>query len=648
MENKIKNAGSRICLFIKAAYLAVVRFIRKYLLGRDMKIRDILDIDTLIIPPNGPAPTNNPPAWDQQPNINFSSLESKSYDMNDISSDADSDPITFTMNTGTAALPTGVTWDAGTGILSYDGVGGDDDTSGHIITLDDGIDTTDSTAFGISIGAVDGYPRIAAGRIGTRDFDSEPEKSYVAQAHFAVINTQPRGSGSPTETETMLAALLSVNPDLTVYLYTDLQEGGFDSGSDEDVRLQSLTGPSNGGSWTPNDGYARDTSGVRISTFGDSTTINITRNMIPHADGRRFPEWKADHEIQVYWLDPHNSPGDTRIHLYNDVTDHKPLTDRTDLDRDGNNDEGRSEWQFGEVGFEIANQWREGHGDFFDRVRENNPDNSDLLIHVNATTWSNETSDPNPANWVGPHTFYDQTVNGGWCENLSHQTSFNFSGINVTTNGVLTSNPDFGSFRMAQNCINFVLRDTLAPKHVMAQWTVGINPASRNPIVGTNMTSASMGLMRWGLCGCLLTDAYFYATPTNFEFNRMILWDEQGVINQGTTGLSREWLGAPIDDSQLVQETALGGSSVWLGSDSNGIFKREFTNGLVLVNSSNSLTGSISITVKVGADEANGELEQGKWRRINGLQDPSYNDGTTVDAGVLTIPAINGIVLERV
>ena len=122
--------------------------------------------------------------------------------------------------------------------------------------------------------------------------------------------------------------------------------------------------------------------------------------------------------------------------------------------------------------------------------------------------------------------------------------------------------------------------------------------------------------------------------------------DMGGLINQGTTGLSKGWLGQPVDDSMLTQMLASPGvTTAWLGTDSNGIFKREYDNGWVGVNSSR--TTDITIPVVVGANEAAGELESGKWRRFQGYQNPTVDDGSTITSD-LTIPAIGGVCLVRV
>ncbi len=64
---------------------------------------------------------------------------------------SDSDPITYSLNTGAAPLDAGWTWTAGTGILAYDGIGIVGQSADHIFTLDDGSDTTDSDSTNVSI-----------------------------------------------------------------------------------------------------------------------------------------------------------------------------------------------------------------------------------------------------------------------------------------------------------------------------------------------------------------------------------------------------------------------------------------------------------------------------------------------------------------
>lgn len=107
-------------------------------------------ISNAISPPAVP-PLNNPPVWDSQPSVVFTQGTGSTYDFNNIASDPDMDSISFTLNTGAVSLPTGVTWDAGTGILTYNGSGPVATTSGHIATVSDGTDSTASSSFSIVI-----------------------------------------------------------------------------------------------------------------------------------------------------------------------------------------------------------------------------------------------------------------------------------------------------------------------------------------------------------------------------------------------------------------------------------------------------------------------------------------------------------------
>jgi len=124
------------------------------------------------------------------------------------------------------------------------------------------------------------------------------------------------------------------------------------------------------------------------------------------------------------------------------------------------------------------------------------------------------------------------------------------------------------------------------------------------------------------------------------------LIDETGLVNTSTTLLSKGFLGKRVGLSQSQQEDITKQSSVWRGSDNNGIFKAEFDNGLVLVNTTNA-TGFITIPVFSGADENNGELEAGKWTRFQGFQDPSHNNGQAVNIA-LTINSGDAYILLRV
>lgn len=126
-----------------------------------------------------------------------------------------------------------------------------------------------------------------------------------------------------------------------------------------------------------------------------------------------------------------------------------------------------------------------------------------------------------------------------------------------------------------------------------------------------NITSNALGINeyrwnRYGLASCLMDDGYYMVTVDD-GYAEQRWYDEFDVD-----------LGHAIDPPQ---------TQAW----SNGVYKREFQNGLVLVNP----RGNGTKTVNVG---------QG-WKRFSGQQDPSHNNGQPVTS--LTLNDADGIILVR-
>lgn len=83
-----------------------------------------------------PPATNAPPAWRTIPTITFTQGVAASISIAAYVSDADGDALAITKNS--AALPPGVTYNATSKSLVYDGTGAVGSTSGHVFTADDG------------------------------------------------------------------------------------------------------------------------------------------------------------------------------------------------------------------------------------------------------------------------------------------------------------------------------------------------------------------------------------------------------------------------------------------------------------------------------------------------------------------------------
>jgi hypothetical protein len=101
-------------------------------------------LSSLVILP-AETPFNSPPQIDEPLDVRFVQGTASTVDFNDRTSDPDLDSLTFSLNTGAVSLPTGVTWDAPSGVLSYDGAGGDALSTGHELTIDDGTESIQQT-----------------------------------------------------------------------------------------------------------------------------------------------------------------------------------------------------------------------------------------------------------------------------------------------------------------------------------------------------------------------------------------------------------------------------------------------------------------------------------------------------------------------
>jgi hypothetical protein len=79
---------------------------------------------------------NQPPAWRTVPTITFAQGVAASVSIAAYVTDPNGDALTITRNV--AALPPGVTYDAGNKRFVYDGVGAVGIASGNVLTADDG------------------------------------------------------------------------------------------------------------------------------------------------------------------------------------------------------------------------------------------------------------------------------------------------------------------------------------------------------------------------------------------------------------------------------------------------------------------------------------------------------------------------------
>ena len=193
-----------------------------------------------------------------------------------------------------------------------------------------------------------------------------------------------------------------------------------------------------------------------------------------------------------------------------------------------------------------------------------------------------------------------------------------------------TRGPNIGrNWQTGRNLIRQAVGFAIAPKVCSIDWEVELDDQFNPTLAG----GSPMHLCRWAMATTLLDDGVFSLNGTTVggsEYKAAALLDEPGLINAPTTGLSKHWLGAAIDAFQV---TPVQGTNIWI---------REFTNGLVVVNSGNDPAGAAT-TVLIGSIPGGA----GTFKRIDGLQDPGVNDGSTVNGG-FSLNQVDALILERI
>jgi hypothetical protein len=163
--------------------------------------------------------------------------------------------------------------------------------------------------------------------------------------------------------------------------------------------------------------------------------------------------------------------------------------------------------------------------------------------------------------------------------------------------------------------------------------------------------------MRFALGSALMFDGYFCYTSTDFGAYRFNRWADEFAVNIRTGKASlnlnhKGWLGLPLGEAyaaidssidfyttlwsgltNIKQGTAPGpapGGSYAQKQASNYVWRRDYENGIVLINPKSS-----SQTVDLG----------GSFKKIRGLKDRVFNNGASVSS--ITLGHWEGVILLR-
>jgi hypothetical protein len=130
-------------------------------------------------------------------------------------------------------------------------------------------------------------------------------------------------------------------------------------------------------------------------------------------------------------------------------------------------------------------------------------------------------------------------------------------------------------------------------------------------IVGDDQATTDYRGMRYGLAATLMDDGYYYHSAGG-SYSYQLAWYDEFDSS----------LGHPSATAQGARQT---------GPWKQGVWRRDFDDGIVLVNPK----GNGAQTVSLG----------GTFTKLKGTQDPSVNDGSTVTS--VTLTDRDGIILKR-
>jgi hypothetical protein len=168
------------------------------------------------------------------------------------------------------------------------------------------------------------------------------------------------------------------------------------------------------------------------------------------------------------------------------------------------------------------------------------------------------------------------------------------------------------------------------------------------------LTETQLAQLRFGLTSALMFNGYFAASNTNATGGgySAAYWMDEYAVNSSDTAVvptdataaaaraAKGWLGQPLALAyNSTNYPANISTTLWsvlqtgVSNNSNtNVWRRDFTNGIVLVNPTNAAVNNIGLG--------------GTFKKINGVVDPVFNNGATGQT-TISLSAQSGIVLHR-
>lgn len=422
------------------------------------------------------------------------------------------------------------------------------------------------------------FPRIGGMQIGTQPnnqfgYYNAAYQAQLAHQSISVISDYPHFDENGVPMQTIIADIKNLNPYAQVFAYVkDNEIVPTNSGwADFITELNTQHW------WL----YQNGKDGTPVPAYGQNVAINNTRatqDSLEPTTGQRSVEW-----MTKYFIDNIYNPATNMDGFFMDNVFKNARYDG-DWNRDGTTDS--------QLDPTVSAAGRQGYVDYVNAVRPQMPGKYQIgniaewtfKRYLNASgRIATDPRDPIPAE-------YQYLLEGGLLESLLGQQS------SVESWGRTTPAPtaDWDNMMFAYHqTMNVMLQPRLL---IFGQWGATTDYQS----------------LRYGLASCLMDDGYFsftdQAVPT---YSSVVSFDELNVN-----------LGAAISPPQ---------NAPW----SQGVYRRDFENGIALVNPKGNNGGApVTVTVEPG------------FTRVAGTQDPAVNSGQPVTQPI-TLQYRDGIILLR-